>query len=407
MKARKISFVVMGIFTLVIFLYFAVCFTFFVSESYNIMEGFSVDSSIPPGIYAEEVVPVSDSGAIRGKEVVSNSTSKKVTLKVLNVIPIKQVTVNTVKNVLLYPAGECIGIKMYSRGLIVTGFSDFASSEGMCVSPGLVAGLKTGDVIVSANNIPTSSVKQLTEIADSIGTECVLGVLRGSRAMDIKATPMLCTDGHMRFGIMVKNSIAGVGTMTYVSSDNHFAALGHGVTDTDTGVVIPLQSGTLYKSEILNIVRGEKGKPGEMAGAIDDRNLIGECTHNSTGGIFGVLSAYSPHGDLMPAASRNEIIEGKATILCTLENNKEPCEFDVKILSVNRVGKNKTKSFSLQITDEELLKKTGGIIQGMSGSPIIQNGKIVGAVTHVFVNDPTRGYGIFIENMLAEAEKIK
>jgi len=408
LKARKISFVVLITITLVIFLYFSVCFGFFVSEDYNIMEGSSLEASLPFGIYPEEVIAVTDTGKLKGTNVVTESTESKVTLKIFNILPVKEVRVNTVKNTMLYPSGECIGIKMYSRGLIVTGFSDFNTPEGVCVSPGAVAGLKNGDIIVSVNGVYTSSVKYLTEIADNSHGSCVLGVERDGKSIEITVNPVFCSDGHMRMGILVKNSVAGVGTMTYVSGQNlEFAALGHGVTDSDTGVVLPLQSGTVYRSEILSIVKGEKGKPGEMAGTIDESKLIGECLLNSRGGIFGVLSDYIPHTSPLPAASRNEIKEGDAKILCTVENEKVPVEYDVKIISVNRMGKNKTKSFTIEITDKILLSKTGGIIQGMSGSPVVQNGKLVGAVTHVFVNDPTRGYGIFIENMLAEAEKIE
>ena len=408
MKVRKIAFAVSITFTLVIIIYFSICLGFFVSDSYAIFEGTSLKSSLPFGIYADEAVTVSDSGAMSGTQVVGENETRKATIKILNVIPVKEVSVKSIENVFLYPSGECIGIKMYSKGIVVVGFSDFETPDGVCVSPGAVAGLRKGDIIVSINGKFTSSVKEITNCADTSGGECVLGVKRGEETFEIKVNPALCTDGHMRMGIFVKNSVAGVGTMTYVTKEKKtFAALGHGITESDTGVTLPIQSATVYKAEILNITKGEKGRPGEMAGAIDEGKLMGECTCNSQGGMFGILTDYVPHMQALKASPKGEVTEGDAKVICTVEKGAKPREYDVRILSVNRISLSKTKSFVIEITDKDLLSKTGGIIQGMSGSPIIQNGKLIGAVTHVFVNDPTRGYGIFIENMLAEAEKIK
>ncbi len=408
MKIRKISFAVFVIFTLAIFLYFLICFSFFVSDNYTVLEGSSLESALPLGISARRTVAVSDSGVLKNSVVQNTNGPQKVTLSVFGFIPVREVSVNTVEKTLLYPSGECVGIKMYSRGIIVTGFSDFDTPEGVCVSPGAVAGLNKGDIIVSVNGVYTSSVKKFTEIADKAQGECILEVDREGKIFKVKVNPAYDTEGHRRMGIYVKNSVAGVGTMTYVSKDGlQFAALGHGVTDGDTGVMLPLQSATVYKSKVLSIIKGKKGVPGEMAGAIDESMLMGECTCNSQGGIFGVLSEYNPYTKAVYAASRDEVSEGDATVICTVDGSDIPKEYSIRILSVNRISRNKTKSFVIEITDPVLLDKTGGIIQGMSGSPIIQNGKLVGAVTHVFVNDPTRGYGIFIENMLSEADKIK
>ena len=408
MKIRKISFAFFVIFTLAIFLYFLICFSFFVSENYTVLEGCSLESALPPGISARWELAVSDSGSLKGSVVQTSGGTKKVVLNVLGIIPVKEVSVNTVGKTLLYPSGECIGIKMYSRGIIVTGFSDFDTPDGVCVSPGAVAGLKKGDIVVSVNGVYTSSVKQFMEIVNSAKGECVLEVEREDKIVKVKVNPAKDAEGYKRLGMYVKNSVAGVGTMTYVSKDGlKFAALGHGVTDGDTGVMLPLQSATVYKSRVLSIIKGKKGVPGEMAGAIDENRLMGECTCNSEGGISGVLSDYTPHTKAVYAASRDEVTEGDARVVCMVDGSEHPKEYSIRILSVNRISQNKTKSFVIEITDPVLLNKTGGIIQGMSGSPIIQNGKLIGAVTHVFVNDPTRGYGIFIENMLAEAEKIR
>ncbi|MBO5008012.1 MAG: SpoIVB peptidase [Clostridia bacterium] len=409
MKSRKIVFTLFLSAALIIFLYAAVSVNFLISDSYTIIEGSRIEASLPPGIYPSEdtSLPVGTGGVLSGGEVKSKNAERRVTLKVFNLIPVKEVSVNTVQSPVVYPSGECIGVKIYSRGIIVTGFTDFDTSEGLCVSPGAVAGLKSGDIITAINGVATTSISEFTGIADSSG-ECVLDVTRGEKSFRLKVNPKPCTDGHMRMGIYVKNSIAGVGTMTFSTKDEgRFAALGHGISDSDTGVLLPIQRGTLYKADIIDIRKGTRGNPGEIIGALSDDNLMGECTSNTNGGIYGVLYDNTPKDRAMTVAPKGEVKEGKATLICTVDESGEPLEYTVEILSVNRLSQNKTKSFSIKVTDEKLLKKTGGIVQGMSGSPILQNGRIVGAVTHVFVNDPTRGYGIFIENMLAEAKKSK
>ena len=409
MKSRKIVFTLFLSAALIIILYAAVSVNFLISDSYTIIEGSRIEASLPPGIYPSEdtSLPVGTGGILSGGEVKSKNAERRVTLKVFNLIPVKEVSVNTVQSPVVYPSGECIGVKIYSRGIIVTGFTDFDTSEGLCVSPGAVAGLKSGDIITAINGVATTSISEFTGIADSSG-ECVLDVTRGEKSFRLKVNPKPCTDGHMRMGIYVKNSIAGVGTMTFSTKDEgRFAALGHGISDSDTGVLLPIQRGTLYKADIIDIRKGTRGNPGEIIGALSDDNLIGECTSNTLGGIYGILYDQTAADTPMTVAPKGEVEKGKASLICTVDEDGKPREYNVEILSVNRLSQNKTKSFSLKVTDEKLLKKTGGIVQGMSGSPILQNGKLVGAVTHVFVNDPTRGYGIFIENMLAEAKKSK
>ena len=178
MKVRKIALPVLIIFTLVIILYFSICLSFFVSDNYTVFEGASIENSLPFGIYADESVVVSDSGALSGTRIVNENQTRKATIKVLNVIPVKEVSVNSIQNVLLYPSGECIGIKMYSKGIVVVGFSDFETSDGVCVSPGAVAGLRKGDIIESINGKSTSSVREITNSADASNGDCVLGVKR-------------------------------------------------------------------------------------------------------------------------------------------------------------------------------------------------------------------------------------
>ncbi len=402
MKSRKIAFTLFAGFTLIIFSYFFYCINFLVDDSYTVMEGANLDSRLPPGI------SVCEDTLEAGKNPKTSGTvgTREVKIEFLGLVSAGKVSVNTVARSFVYPSGECVGIKMYSRGLVVSGFTDFETDSGICVSPGAVAGLKEGDIIYSINGVKTSSVNEFVSLCDSTEDICTLGVERDDKSLSLKATPSLCTDGHKRLGIYVKNSVAGVGTMTYTTEDSSlFGALGHGISD--SGTLVPLNSASVYRADIIDVKKGQKGSPGEIIGAIDEAQLIGEGTKNSPQGVYGVLSGYIPKGTPMEALSSDKVAEGKAQILCTASDEDRVEAFDVEIVSVNHLRKNKTKSFAIKVTDERLLGKTGGIIQGMSGSPVIQNGKIAGAVTHVFVNDPTRGYGIFIENMLAEANKIK
>ena len=401
MKSRKIFFV---IFALVIlsFSYFAVSAEFLISDSYTVLEGSSVNSSLPFGFFADDNITLSASSNTTAKNITQPKESK-VTLKLFNIVPVKEVSVNIIESPLVYPSGQCMGIKMYSKGIIVTGFGDFPTKDGICVSPGAVAGLKSGDIIEKINGKTANKISKFADDVDKSGDTCNLIVNRNGKKLKFLVKPKLSSDGHMRIGVFVKNSIAGVGTMTYTTGENgSFAALGHGISD--SGVVVPLKNADVYQAEIIDIKKGERGSPGEIIAAIDESKLIGSCTKNTSGGIYGNLSNYTPKTNAVYAASNTEIERGKATIICQTDQSHTPKEYSVEILSVNIFRKNKSKSFTIKVTDEELLNKTGGIVQGMSGSPIIQNGKIIGAVTHVFVNDPTKGYGIFIENMLVETE---
>ena len=406
MKSKKIFLVSFALIILA-FSYFAISAEFLISDSYTIMEGASLNSSLPFGIYANNDFYLNTTSDTSPKaKTFSEKSEGYATLKLFNVIPVKEVSVNIIKRPLLYPSGECIGIKLYSQGILITGFSDFETKEGICISPAASTGLKNGDIIKKINGTPVSKISDFTNIADKSGEKCTLTVKRNGKEMDFAVKPKRASDGHMRMGILVKNSVAGVGTMTYTTDSNEsFAALGHGISDED--VLIPLKTASAYRAQIIDIKKGERGNPGEIIAAINEDEPIGKCTQNTSGGIYGLLNEYTPHKKAVYAAPNNEIKRGAASILCTIDPSGIPREYRVEILSVNAFRKNKSKSFTLKVTDEDLLRKTGGIIQGMSGSPIIQSGKIIGAVTHVFVNDPTKGYGIFIENMLAEAEKIK
>ena len=400
LKSRKKSIFVFAGFTLAVFAYFFWCINFCIADSYTLIEGSSLDSHLPPGIFYAEDIQVSSGGKL-SQGVVSEHTETRAALSIMGVIPAGQVSVKTLKVPPIYPSGNCIGLKMYIDGLLVSGFCDFETPDGVCPSPGVLAGIKQGDVIASINGIRTSSVGEFSKLCDSSQKFCTLSVIRDGKEREIQAFPEMCIDGHKRLGIYVKNSIAGVGTMTYRTEEG-FGALGHGITD--SGVLVPMKSGKIYKTDIIDVTPGKKGIPGEIVGAISENSLIGDCKSNTSEGIYGTINDNSETSSPVEAASSENIRKGKATIICTVGTDDVTREYEIEIVSINPLRTNKTKSFSFKVTDDNLIRETGGIVQGMSGSPILQNGRIVGAVTHVFVNDPTRGYGIFIENMLAEAE---
>ena len=290
------------------------------------------------------------------------------------------------------PCGEAVGIKMYTDGLLVVGVD------------GNKDGIRMGDIIVAANGNELSRIEDLSKITAENKTAINLTIKRNEEIIDLTVNPMPADDGS-KLGLWVRDSTAGIGTLTFISTDGtEFAALGHGITDVDTGNILPLKSGNILNCTQIFAKKSCRGMIGEL-GASFDRENIGDICINSKKGIYGTISNIDKEKyKEMPVATADEIHEGEVSVMCNIGDGvKEYCAEIKKVSKNNEVD----KALVIEITDKELIEKTGGIVQGMSGSPILQDGKLVGAVTHVFVNDPTRGYGIFIENMLAESEKIK
>ncbi|MBQ2830767.1 MAG: SpoIVB peptidase [Oscillospiraceae bacterium] len=304
----------------------------------------------------------------------------------------------------LVPMGCPVGIKLFAKGVLVV---DLAREEDALQSTAALAcGLKTGDVVVSANGEELRSTEQLQALLQRTKGESVcLSVRRGGRLVELTAMPQCGEDGVYRLGAWIRDSIAGIGTMTfYDPATRTFAALGHGVTDTDTAMLMPLASGAVMEASVKAVKAGAPGSPGEMRGDFDLEQDMGTLYANTDCGIFGTLgeSCEVDTARALPVASREDVRTGRATILSTVQGETAQ-EYEVLIEKIYSPS-TETRNLLVRVTDDRLLEKTGGIVQGMSGSPIIQNGKLVGAVTHVLVNDPTRGYGIFIENMLEAAK---
>ena len=319
-------------------------------------------------------------------------------------LPFKTIRLNITQPRNICASGELIGLRIYNKGLIVTNLAP-VSCGGKEISPAQNAGLLPGDVIIEING---SIPKDSEQVSELLKTDTQLTLRRNNSIKKVNLSPVTDdSDGKLKLGLWVRDSSAGVGTMTYINPDNlTYGALGHGISDSDTGVMFDVASGTLEKSHVVSVEKGKRGIPGQISGSFShEGEVAGTVTKNCEAGIFGDIF---PHcaidSTLYPIGVMSQVKPGEATILSTVDGGIK--EYKICILRSMPYGA-ATKGLAIEITDPELLEKTGGIVQGMSGSPILQNGRIIGAVTHVLVNDPTRGYGIFIENMLAESEKIK
>ncbi|MGI6031124.1 MAG: SpoIVB peptidase [Eubacteriales bacterium] len=325
--------------------------------------------------------------------------------KLFGVVPIGGVNIQVLPDVELVPCGSTAGVRMLTDGVMIVGFSDVVCGGQMC-NPALEAGLAMQDVITHMNGLEIHSVEELSLVLEQSG-EAPLEITyrRGQQTRSTVLQPKRDdTDGASKLGLWVRDSAAGIGTITFVDPETgFFGGLGHGICDVDTGQLMPLYQGVIQEASVVDVTPGQKGEPGELHGQYGESQL-GQLTLNTSSGIFGVLDEMPQQlGQAMPIALQGEIEEGEATILSNVEGNRVQ-EFTVEIQRVMHGSGVEGRNMLLQVTDPELLEKTGGIVQGMSGSPILQNGKLVGAVTHVLIDDPTRGYGIFIENMLRQGQ---
>ena len=324
-------------------------------------------------------------------------------LKLFGVLPYKSVDIEVIQDKMLIPSGIPIGIYVKTNGVLVVGIGEFESDEGKRVSPAKYA-LQKGDYILKADGEEIENKKQLVRLIEEYEEESmVLTIKRNGEITDVMVKPEYNQNKEKKLGIWIRDNAQGIGTMTYEDVDHSFGALGHGINDVDTSTLMNLDEGTLYKTEIVGITRGTNGSPGELTGYIeyDTDNIIGEITENTSEGIFGVCDIQLENAisfEPIPIALKQEIALGPAQIICSVTG--EPEFYDVEIVEVNLERDNVNRGIVIRVVDEKLLTLTGGIIQGMSGSPIIQNGKLAGAVTHVLVQDSTKGYGIFIEEML-------
>ncbi len=371
------------------------------------------------GVLSLNGVPVSSRASkvsLRHPLLLSGQGSGSVNLqfKLFGIIPLREMTVNVLPEKKLMPGGHSIGVKLHSEGVLVVGHH-LVQSDGKAQSPAREAGIEVGDLIVAIDGIRLLDANQVAELVnrqETAGKSVLFELRRRGQQVAREVRPQLCQEtGRFRIGLYVRDSAAGVGTLTfYDPASMIFGALGHVIADADTNQAIEVRDGQVVKANIVNIRAARRGSPGEKTGVFqEERDLLGEIRKNSPFGIFGTLSRISePAGSYnrpMPIGLMSQVVPGPAEILTVIEGENIE-RFDIEVQRVYQQTRPADKGMIIRITDERLLENTGGIVQGMSGSPIIQNGRLVGAVTHVFVNDPTRGYGLFIEWMIMESGMI-
>ncbi len=325
-------------------------------------------------------------------------------LDLFGLIHFKEIQVEVVNTQYAIPCGAPVGIYLKSNGIMVIGTGEITGLDGLPTEP--AAGiLKSGDYIETINGQVLETKEQLADAVNHLnGEDAVLTVRRGEEIMSISLQPVTAQDGTQKLGVWVRSDTQGIGTMTYLDLNGKFGALGHGISDSDTGEVVQISDGALYDTEIIGIEKGSIGNPGIMSGVIyyGPGSLLGEIDSNSEVGIFGTAGEklrQAMNMQPLQIGYRQDVKKGTAWIRSGISG--EIKDYQIEILKVDYSTAHQNKSLVIQVTDPELLALTGGIVQGMSGSPIIQDGKLIGAVTHVFIQDSTKGYGIFIENMLS------
>ena len=333
---------------------------------------------------------------------VSQNGSYQIRCKWLGVLPLKTIKVHTVEKQEVLVSGSPVGIYMETKGVLVIDSGEITDREGIRRTPAEHI-IQSGDYICESDGKVLTGKRQLMQLVrENQGEPMELQVIRHQETIKLEMTPVETEDGSYKLGIWVRDNIQGIGTLTYVEPNGTFGALGHGISDADTGERLEISDGDLYRADILSIRKGTAGTPGELRGVINYReeNRIGTICGNSQYGIRGQMEPgkYTESMKKIPTGLKQEIQTGKAEIRCDIGDGIR--EYQCEILEIDSNARATNKCFVLRITDDDLLSRTGGIVQGMSGSPVLQNGKLIGAITHVFVNDPTKGYGIFIENMM-------
>ena len=406
MKTKKIGFLV--ILFAVLFLYITNIdkipdeIVLFQNENYeiNYLKGIDIEG---------ENISARESFLNKIAKVKSNLVgNNKLTLSAFGGIMKKDISVSVLPATSVKVGGDTIGIRLYSKGVLVIGESPVQGTDGNWYEPYLSSNIERGDKIMKINNIPVETIKELvTAVNMSESNEVVIEYEKdGNTLIETMATVKCFDDGMRRLGLWVRDGAMGVGTLTFYDDKNEvYGALGHGISDYDLKELIDVDTGTLNIASVMEINKGTKNSPGEIKGLLNEKVEIGTIEKNNSNGIYGTFSgdnSYFRGRQEVLVASKNEIKLGDAKVVCTVDENNIPKEYDIEIVKIADNPNVSSKGMIIKVTDDELLEKTGGIIQGMSGSPILQDGKLIGAVTHVYLSDPTKGYAIFAETMIKE-----
>lgn len=392
---------------LLIISYVYVCSAISIPKNIVVFEGENLNLKIATGLSLtsgnQQTVLTSSNIS---KEKLNKEGTDRLNLNLFGGIKVKNVNVSVIPKTTVIPLGTAIGMKLYTKGVLVVGMSQISTISNEKTKPYENSGIEQGDMIVAVNNKEVSTTEELIEeVNKSNGNSVKIKYLKNNETQETSITPVKSKDNY-KIGLWVRDAAAGVGTLTfYEPSTNSFMALGHGISDIDTEKIVEISNGELITANIISIKKGEKGNPGEIKGTIDCGNKIGEISKNTNLGVYGNVTNKNyldiDYSNELEVAARNEIKEGKAQIISQLDNDGKK-EYDIEIKKIYTTNNEDNKSMLIKVTDENLLNKTGGIIQGMSGAPIIQNGKFIGAVTNVLVNDPTQGYAVFADMMIKQ-----
>ena len=332
----------------------------------------------------------------------STTGNYELSCRLFGVIPMKSIEVSVVNPQYVYPMGEPVGIYLETQGILIVGTGTVTDEHGVERNPANDR-VQSGDYITAVNGKSIAGKEDLVDlVADNGAAPVSLTVRRNQKEREVTITPVQSGDNEFKLGIWIRDDTQGIGTLTYVTTDGKYGALGHGISDMDTGLLIESGSGTLYNAHVHSILKGSGNSPGSVCGSInyDDSFKIGTITKNCSAGIYGNynMSQGIPSGvEAVPVGYMQEVETGEAFIRSSISGESK--DYRIEIVRMDKSNSN-NKGLVIRVTDPELLALTGGIVQGMSGSPILQNGKMIGAVTHVFLQDPTEGYGIFLEKML-------
>ena len=393
---------------LLLCIYVYICAIDAIPEKIIIFEGEDLNIKKIFGISIEEKNDQSSilTSADGNSNDIINNNKENLEVKLFN-FNVKNIDVSIIEKTQVIPIGLVSGIKLYTSGALVVGMSEIKGLDNQKYKPYEGSGIEEGDTIIQIGENEINNANDLINVVNqSNGEELNITYLRNGKKEETSIRPLQTGENEYKLGLWVRDSAAGIGTMTYYEpKTGNFAALGHGISDIDTGELIDVGNGEFITTKVLSIIKGENGTPGKIQGSINDQSQIGIITKNSVFGIYGKVTDISKvnanSGNLMDVALRKEIQLGKATMLCSLDGkNVEEYEIEIEKIYLNNDYDN--KSMLIKVTDERLIEKTGGIIQGMSGSPVIQNGKFIGAVTNVLVSDPTQGYVVFGDIMIKE-----
>ena len=384
----------------------------YIPDQITIFEGENISLKTFFGITLNSEDEVLSVSADTGEKTINKIGSEKLSVNFFDKLFIKDIDVSVLPRTTVIPVGNIAGLKLYTSGVLVVGMSEIEGEDSKIYKPYENTGIEEGDTIIKINDNEINTTDELIEkINMSKGEKVEIEYIHDEETKECSITPVKTSAEEYKLGLWVRDSAAGVGTVSFYEPDTHiFGALGHGITDIDTGDLLNIAKGEFVTAKILDIKKGEDGNPGKIQGTVEEQETIGEISKNTEFGIYGKIKNISSlnidTSKEMEVALRDEIQLGKATILCSLDNQTVG-EYEIEITKINKENNYNNKSMEIKVTDEKLIEKTGGIIQGMSGSPIIQNGKFIGAITHVLVNSSTEGYAIFGDLMLKQSKEVE